>query len=125
MYASWHGFSELPFFVGGNVSLKVPRDAKKLRLWVETEGEEGSTVRAVDVRAYVTKIEDYHLRANSALRLDRDRNGLVNLGSNLPTVIYRGKRDMGGFITIGKERFRVYQSAGAFGYIVKGRRTAN
>lgn len=123
LYASWKGFDEASFFVGGSVSLKVPRGAEKLYLWVESNEQYDVLVESLDLSIYVTDIEDYHLDANPELKLDRNPNGLIATGSNLPTVIYRGKRGMGRHITIGKQRFEVYQSTGAFGYVVRGKKT--
>jgi len=125
LYASWDGFKESRIFVGGNMSLKVPEGVTALLLNVEKPEKADMSVDSMRIRSYVTDMEEYHLRSNSALKLNRDRNGIVQLGANLPTVIYRGKRDMGRTITIDKKTFKVHQSAGAFGYIVRGRKTGN
>lgn len=125
LYGSWDGFKESRFFVGGGMSLKVPKGASTLFLNAEKSEKAEISVESMRVRLYITDLMAYHLRSNSALKLDRDPNGIVQLGANLPTVIYRGKRDMGRTITIDKKRFKVYQSAGAFGYMVRGRKTGN
>lgn len=121
LIASWDGFRKSKFAVGGNISLKAPKGAKNLSLRVVGEKSK-QTKTPVRVRAYVTNLEDYHLSTNPALRLDRGPNGIVNLGANLPTVVYRGKKDTGRSIKINKKTFKVYQSTGSFGYIVRGKK---
>jgi hypothetical protein len=120
LMASWDGFERSQFAIGGSVSLKVPEKAKTLSISAVSEQNPGSPM---NIRAYITPIEEYHLQANRSLKLDRYPNGIVNIAANLPTVIYRGQRNMGGNITIDKKTFTVHQSAGAFGYIVKGKKT--
>lgn len=117
---SWDNFQKSNFLIGHSMSFKVPRGAKALSLVIEGKGEEQSENDPYKVKVFVTDLKAYHIAANSSLILNRHVNGTVNLGVNLPTVIYRGKRKMGGTITIDKKTFNVYQSVGAFGYIVKG-----
>lgn len=117
--ASWDGFKKSHFIINNTISIKTPKDKTTLYLMAD-RGSAQENSPDISLRVYTTEVEDYHLRADSSLALDRAPNGIVNLGANLPTVIYRGKRNMGGKITIRDKTFNVYQSVGAFGYIVKG-----
>lgn len=119
LLASWDGFEKTQFTINNTISLKVPKG--KTTLFIAIKGKETSaSQRGVSLRVYTSKIEKHHLLANSSLVHDRDPNGIVNLGVNLPIVTYRGDRKTGRKIKIKGELFDVYESAGAFGYIVKG-----
>ncbi len=120
LMASWDGFEKTQFTINNTISLKVPKG--KTTLSIAPQGKETrASQREVSLRVYTSTLEKYHLLANSSLAHDRDPNGIVNLGANLPIVTYRGDRKTGRTIKIKGKSFDVYESAGAFGYIVKGK----
>lgn len=119
IWASWDGFEKSKFLINGAITLKVPKGASSLFL-VPDSKTSGDNSQQISLRVYVTDLRKEHLRADPSLALDRNANGIVTLGANLPMVIYRGKRNTGKKIRIKGKVFDVYQSAGAFGYIVKG-----
>jgi hypothetical protein len=107
---------ERSFNIGSATTLKVPRKARVLYLsYDSSEGDKQSK----RLRYYATPIEKYHLFAHPSL-LNEGKNIQPGLAANLPTVVYRGSRNMGRTLTIGKQRFEVYAPVGSFSYIVRG-----
>lgn len=126
LIGSWDGFKESSFFVGATSTLKVPGGAESLSLTINSVLDEKVESSKEAYKAYVvtSDLKPYHVSANSSLALNHQPSDVVTIGANLPTVIYRGKRKTGKRITIKKKTFEVYESVGAFGYIVKSNNPA-
>lgn len=107
---------EAAFMLSPASTVKVPKDTPTLFLSLA-----GDETKEKTLRVYATKIQDYHLFANPSL-LQEGKNIHVGLAANLPTVVYRGKRNIGRTITIQDKRFNVYAPVGSFSYIVKGKK---
>lgn len=124
LVGSWDNFKESSFMIGAAKSLKVPAGAKYLYLATNSiKGKEGEIAgTGYQTRAIVSDIKDYQLKTNPSLGLTNKYTDVVPLGSNLPTVIYRGKRKTGKTLTIKGKTLHVYDSVGSFGYIVKGKK---
>lgn len=124
LVGSWDNFKESSFMIGSAKTLKVPKGTSRLYLATNSiKGQEGQVSgTGYQSSVIVSNIKSYHLKANPALRLNRKYTDAIPLGSNLPTVIYRGKRKTGKTITIKGKTLQIYDSVGSFGYIVKGKK---
>jgi len=119
---SFDEFKETAFVIGNASTIKVPRGASVLHLKINDDPDQYSKQQGEGYSFQVvrTTVEPWMLTSNPELgRAVRGGDVFVNLGANLPTWVMRGERDTGRFIRIGKSKFRVYQSVGSFGYMVK------
>lgn len=122
LIGSFDGFKESAFLIGNATTIKVPRDARELQVKVNdnTDQYEKQSGEGFVVQVIRTRIEPWMLQANPDLgRVVRGADVRVTLGANLPTWLLRGERETGRLIRIGKQTFRVYESVGSFGYIVR------
>lgn len=118
---SWDGFKESSFLVGQAGTFKVPGGREVLYLALNTPRSHNVTIAGKGFRIQViqTPLESYYLFANPVLARDPARQYVpVPLGANLPTWIIRGTRNTGKILTIKGKKFNVYESIGAYGYIV-------
>jgi hypothetical protein len=122
LVGSFDGFQESEFLISNAATVKVPRDARRLQIKINDDSAEYAKHRGegFDVQVVRTRIEPWMASTNPDLR--RAVHGadvLVTLGANLPTWLLRGERDTGRYIRIGNKTYRVYESVGSFGYIVR------
>lgn len=117
MLASWKGSKEIVSSFHNGGSFKVPKNARTIVLSAPSDSDS-----AVSARIYVTDPKYYNLAANPSLKYRRTPNGVVNLGANLPMVVYLGRRNTGKKLKINDKTYNVYQSAGSFAYIIKGKK---
>jgi hypothetical protein len=122
LLGSFDGFQQSSFVIGNASTLKVPRGVQMLSLRIEGDPEQYARQRGDGYALQVvrTPIEPWMLAVNPELgRTVSGADVFVNLGANLPTWHLRGERDTGRYLRIGNESFRVYESVGTFGYIVR------
>jgi len=122
LVGSFDGFKESAFLIGNATTIKVPQGTRQLQVKINDDADQYEKQRGegFDVQVVRTRIEPWMLQANPDLgRSVRGADVLVTLGANLPTWMLRGERDTGRYIRIGKKTFRVFESVGTFGYIVR------
>lgn len=121
LVGSWDGFKESSFLVGQAGSFKVPngREVLYLALNLPRSGNIKLDGKGFHVQVVQTPLENYYVFANPALTRDPAKEYVpVQLGANLPTWILRGTRNTGKVLTIKGKKFSVFESIGAYGYIV-------
>jgi hypothetical protein len=121
LVGSFDGF-QTTFEVGNAATIKVPEGASSLILRI-ADHEGGHARQRGDgftLQVVRTPIDPWMLAANPEVgRAVRGDDVFVTVGANLPTWILRGERDTGNHVRIGGRSFRVYESMGSFGYIVR------
>ncbi len=120
--ASWDGFKESSFVVNAGISLIAPKGVTALYLKQQfAKGEERSPLEQT-LNIYITDPLDLPRYLLSTDGLPKDKFGLVGFGANLPTAVYFGYRKSGKTLEVDGKTFNVYETAGSFGYVVKGRK---
>lgn len=118
---SWDGFKESSFLIGESRSLKVPpgKDVLYLALNAPKSGNVTYSGKGFHIQVVQTPLEKYYTFAAPWITRDPSRSYVpIPLGANLPTWIVRGARNTGKIITIKGKKFNVYESVGAYGYII-------
>lgn len=122
VYASWDGFKESSFIVSPGTSLLAPKGAKVLYVKQQAiKGQERSPMEQT-LNIYVTDTLDLPRHLRSTVDIVRDKFGFVGFGANLPTAAYFGYRKSPKTLEVDGKSFSVYEPAGSFGYVVKGRK---
>lgn len=120
--ASWDGFKKSSFVVNAGTSLIAPKGADALYLKQQIGKGEARTSAEQRFNIYVTDAMDLPRHLQSSVNFARDSLGIVGFGANLPTAAYFGYRKSGKTLEVNGKRFNVYETAGSFGYVVKGRK---
>jgi hypothetical protein len=121
LLGSFDGF-QTTFVVGNAATVKVPEGATSLGLRIADQegGHDRQRGPGYTLQVVRTTVDPWMLAANPEVgRTVRGDDVFVTVGANLPTWILRGERDTGTHIRIGGRSFRVYESLGSFGYIVR------
>ena len=121
LVGSWDGFKESSFLVGQAGTFKVPngREVLYLALNIPQAGNIKLDGKGFHVQVVQTPLQSYYVFANPVLTRDPTREYVpIPLGANLPTWIIRGTRSTGKILTIKGKKFNVYESVGAYGYII-------
>ncbi len=122
LLGSFDEFRESSFVIGNAATIKVPAGARMLHLKMDDDANhyERQKGEGYAIQVVRTPIEPWMSTNNPGIeRAVKGADVFVTLGANLPTWMLRGERDTGRYIRIGQKSFRVYQSVGSFGSIVK------
>jgi hypothetical protein len=122
LLGSFDDFKETAFVIGNAATIKVPSGASALQLKINDSPEQYAKQRGEGYQLQVvrTPIDRWVLATNpDVARRVIGADVFVTLGANLPTWLLRGEMNTGQFIRIGGKSFRVYESVGSLGYIVK------
>jgi hypothetical protein len=120
--ASWDGFSNSSFVVSPGTSLIAPKGAESLYLRQQLSKGDGRIAAEQPINIYVTDMLDLPRHLQSSVNFARDQFGFVGIGANLPTAVYFGYRKANKTLEVNGKPFNVYETAGSFGYLVKGQK---
>lgn len=120
--ASWDGFKRDSFVISAGTSITAPKGATTLYLKQQFAKREKRPSMEQTLNIYITDPLDLPRYLLSTVFLPKDKYGFVGFGANLPTAIYFGYRRSGKTLEVEGKSFKVYETAGSFGYLVKGRK---
>lgn len=120
--ASWDGFKESSFVINAGTSITAPEGAKTLYLKQQLINRKARSPIEQTLNIYITDPLELPRYLLSTVFLPKDKYGFVGFGANLPTAIYFGYRRSGKTLEADGKSFKVYETAGSFGYLVKGRK---
>lgn len=120
--ASWDGFKKTSFVVNAGASLLAPKGAEALYLKQQRIKGDERLAMEQSINVYVTEMLDLPRYLQSTVNFSRDKFGFIGFGANLPTAAYFGYRKSPKTLEVNGKSFSVYEPAGSFGYVVKGRK---